>query len=217
MNFQNFSGIRVVVAAFGILCGLTGIIAGFFEIQQGNVPTNGVVISTIGSNYSMGDDFTYQAISLIPNFLITGILALIFSSMFLIWSLNYIHRNHGAKILLGIGIGQMLVGGGWVMDLGILTFLLATRIGKSLSSFDSNVPKNIQGWFTKTFPISLLLYTFISLSMLILTIAGVNNESMINLIEPLALVMFLPIVTLIIGGFSYDVQKLKKSKEGELR
>ncbi len=40
-------------AAVGLLCGLTGMIAGFFELLQGNVATNGLIISTIGPSYSM--------------------------------------------------------------------------------------------------------------------------------------------------------------------
>ena len=57
---MKLQGLRLVVAAFGILCGLTGIIAGIFEVLQGNIPTNGFEISTIGSSYLMVDDFTQQ-------------------------------------------------------------------------------------------------------------------------------------------------------------
>jgi len=76
---QNLSGLRIVVAAFGILSGLTGMIAGIFEILQGNVAPSSFEISSIGSTYSMADDFTYHATTLIPNFLVTGILAFIVS------------------------------------------------------------------------------------------------------------------------------------------
>ncbi|NHJ01757.1 MAG: hypothetical protein EAX86_06410 [Candidatus Heimdallarchaeota archaeon] len=75
-NWQDLSGIRIVVAAFGLLCGLTGIIAGWFEIQQGNITPDGLVISTIGSNYTIADDLTYFAITIIPNMMIPGILAI---------------------------------------------------------------------------------------------------------------------------------------------
>jgi hypothetical protein len=47
-NVCGLKGTRLVVAAFGTLCGLTGIIAGIFEVLQGNISTDGFVISTIG-------------------------------------------------------------------------------------------------------------------------------------------------------------------------
>ncbi|MFX0050059.1 MAG: hypothetical protein ACFFAJ_06145 [Candidatus Hodarchaeota archaeon] len=84
INWQKINGTRVAVGAFGILCGLTGIIAGYFEIHQGNIAPSGFVISTIGSNYTMANDFTYFAVTIIPNLLITGILAIIVSSLVII-------------------------------------------------------------------------------------------------------------------------------------
>lgn len=112
-NRRTFNGIRIVVAAFGILCGLTGIIAGSFEILQGNVSTGGFVISTIDSGYSMADDFTYFAVTIIPNFLVTGILAIIASLLVMAWSAKFVHRKKGVLVLAGLVILQTLVGGGW--------------------------------------------------------------------------------------------------------
>lgn len=40
-------------AAFGVLCRLTGMIAGFFELLKGNVATNGLIISTMEPSYSL--------------------------------------------------------------------------------------------------------------------------------------------------------------------
>ena len=83
---QNINATRIVVAAFAMLCGFTGIIAGIFEILQGNVAPDGLIISTIGPEYSMWKTYsinelmeTYSAITIIPNFFMTGILAIIVS------------------------------------------------------------------------------------------------------------------------------------------
>ena len=94
-HWQQVNGTKIVVAAFGLLGGLTGIIAGWFEIQQGNIVPNGIVISTIGPKYSMANDFTYFAITIIPDLLITGILAIIVSILVIIWSI-VIKKNGGA-------------------------------------------------------------------------------------------------------------------------
>jgi len=202
----SLTGTRLVVAAFGSLCGLTGIIAGFFEILQGNSIPESIVISTIGPEYTMYEDFTYHAITIIPNFLVTGVLAIITSSLVILWSMKYIQRKNGALILLALSVAQMLVGGGWVIDLGVITSILATRIGKPLNWWRRNLPFNVRIWLVRFFPFSLISYVLISLSMLVLTIISVNSEALIKLLEPLAVVMFLPILLLIFGGLAYDIQ-----------
>ena len=204
--WRNLRGIRVVVAAFGILCGLTGIIAGYYEILQGNITPSGFVISTIGSNYGMADDFTYFAVTIIPNLFITGILAIISSSLVIIWSVRFVHKKNGALILLGLSVIQMLVGGGWVIDLAIITCLLATRIDKPLNWWRKHLPSSISIWLAKLLPVSLAAYSLISLSMLVLTIKGVNDETLIKLLEPLAAAMFVPILLMIFGGLAHDGQ-----------
>jgi hypothetical protein len=206
-KWRRVNGTRNVVASFGILCGITGIIAGFFETLQGNIAPSGFVISTIGSNYIMADDFTYFAVTVIPNLLVTGILAILVSSLVLIWSVKFIDRKNGVLILLGLSITQMLVGGGWVIDLTLLTCLLATQIDKPLSWWGSHLPIRLQDWLTKLFPFSLIGYAFIAFSMLVFTILGVNDITMQTPMEMLVVVMFFPILLMIGGGFTHDVQR----------
>jgi hypothetical protein len=202
----NLYGTRLVVAAFGTLCGLTGIIAGIFEVLQGHNPTNGIVISTIGPEYAMFRDFTYFAVTVVPSFMVTGILAIISSSFVVLWSVRYVQGKHGVLILLALSLTQMLVGGGWVIDLAIISCILATRIDKPLNWWRNNLPLNVRNWLVRLFPFSLVSYALISLGMLVLTVIGVNNEALIKLLEPLAAAMFLPILLLILGGLSYDIK-----------
>jgi hypothetical protein len=102
---------------------------------------------------------------------------------------------------------QMLVGGGWVIDLATITSILATRIDKPLEWWRSHLPKKFQYWLTKLFPPSLLGYAIISLSMLVLTIVGVNDVTVIQPMEILATTMFLPILLMILGGLAHDIQR----------
>ena len=101
----------------------------------------------------------------------------------------------------------MLVGGGWVIDLALLTCLIATQIDKPLSWWGSHIPIKLQDWLTKLFPFSLGAYTFISFSMLVLSILGVNEMTMQTPMEMLAVAMFFPILLMIGGGFAYDVKR----------
>jgi hypothetical protein len=202
-------GLRLVVAAFGILCGLTGIIAGVFEILQGNVPTNGFEISTIGSDYLMVDDFTYHAITLIPNFLVTGILAIVISALVMIWSVKFVERKYGAAILFGLCISQMLVGGAWVIDIALITCVLAIGINRPLTWWRTHLSKKVQQWFVRLFPLAVLSYAIISGVMLVLTVIGVNSQILIDALTPLATLMFIPIMLMIFGGLAIDVQVSK--------
>ncbi|UCE13911.1 MAG: hypothetical protein JSV04_01735 [Candidatus Heimdallarchaeota archaeon] len=211
----NLNGTRVVVAAFGILCGLTGIIAGIFEINQGNNAPSGFVISTIGPKYSMADDFTYFAVTLVPNFLITGFLAIIISSLVIIWSVRFVHRKNGVIILLALSVTQMLVGGGWVIDLALITCVLATRINKPLNWWRTHLSPNVQLWLVKLFPFSLIVYAIISFIMLVLTIFGVNDLALIKPLEVLATAMFIPILLMIFGGLAQDIQSRLTTKQNK--
>ena len=203
--WREINGTRLVVAAFGILCGLTGIIAGFFETLQGNIAPSGITISTIGPSYTMADDFTYFAVTIIPNLRITGIVAILVSCLVIIWSVRYVDRKNGAIILLGLSIAQMLVGGGWVIDLTVITSLLATQINKPHEWWRKRLPANPRRWLSRLFPVSTVSYALISISMLIITVQGVNNEALIKLLEPLAAAMFIPILLMILGGIAHDI------------
>ncbi len=140
MNWQAINATRTVVIAFAILCGLSGITTGVFELQQGNVTPDSLIISTIGPEYSMWRTYgfselqeTYSALTIIPNFFLTGILAIIVSSLGIVWAIWFIQNEYGAIIYFLISAIQVLVGGGFVLDLAIMTTLIATRINHPLN------------------------------------------------------------------------------------
>ena len=57
---SNIDAIRIVVIAFGLLCGFTGVIAGVFEMLQGNKAIDSFRISTVGEAYTMWQHNTYD-------------------------------------------------------------------------------------------------------------------------------------------------------------
>ena len=211
LDWYDVDGTRLVVAAFGVLCGLTGVIAGLFEIRQGSVAPSGYVISTIGSNYATADDFTYFAVTVVPNMFLTGVLAVIVSCLVIIWSVRFVHKKNGPLILLGLSVAQMLVGGGWVIDLSVLSCILATRIDKPLNWWRSNLSSSLRLWLARLFPFSLVVYAVISFSMLVLTVLGVNDARYLKPMEPLAAAMFVPMLLMILGGLAHDVQRQMKA------
>ena len=225
MNFQilsaakgikNINATRIVVVAFAMLCGFTGIIAGYFEILQGNVAPDGLIISTIGPEYSIWTTYSiyelmepYSALTIIPNFLLTGIASIIVSCLVMLWAVGFIHKKHGVIIFLLLSIIQFLVGGAFVMDLAIITSITATRINKPLRWWRSHLSDKMKRSFALIWPWSLMFYIVLSSILLGITILGLNNVDLLDYLEIAATLMFIPLILMIIGGFAYDIQKHK--------
>lgn len=202
---------RIVVIVFALLCGLSGVIAGVFEIMQGNKPTGGLIISIIGPEYSMWDTYdaselmeTYSALTIIPNFLLTGILAILVSISVIFWSIYGVHRKWGAWVFLLLSILQFMVGASFVLDMAILTFLVSLLINKPLTWWNRILPKKLKKVLAGLFPTSIVLYIIIAILLLMFTILGADSEDLHKFMEILAGAMLLPIVVMILGSISKD-------------
>ena len=91
---------RIIVATLGSIFGLSGVSHGFFEVLQGNTPTEGMFIAAIGEAQKMWPHGNEYAFSLIPNFLLTGIVAMAVALTIVVWSIGFTHQKHGSTILL---------------------------------------------------------------------------------------------------------------------
>lgn len=70
---------RINVTTIGVIFGLGGMTHGFAETLQGNTPTGGLFINAIaaGSSWTRWSEGGEGAFTVIPNFLLTGILAML--------------------------------------------------------------------------------------------------------------------------------------------
>ena len=95
----RLSAARVVATAFGIGAGLFGLEHGFFETQQGNIAPSGLVISAIGPPCEPASAWhaCEPALTLVPSFLVTGVLAMVVAVVVLIWAAAFVQRDHGAS------------------------------------------------------------------------------------------------------------------------
>lgn len=103
---------RTSVGAMGTIFGVSAFFHGFFEVQQGNRPTGGLFIEAIGEAQRMWPHGNEPALTLIPNFLVTGIAAMLLGAAVVIWSLGFLQRRHGAAVLMGLLVASLLTGGG---------------------------------------------------------------------------------------------------------
>ncbi len=162
---REINGAKVVAAALGICVGVSGLDHGFFEALQGNSPTPGLIVQAIGPAQRMWAYGTEEAFTLVPNFLLTGILALLVGLVTIAWSIRYIDRPNGSRVLLLLGGLLFLVGGG----IGMLVFLLfgwlvARRIHRRLAWVPSRLPGIVGRGLRKAWPglvvVGMALYAF---------------------------------------------------------
>jgi len=124
---------RTTVATLGTIFGISGMSHGFFEALQGNISTGGSFISAIGEAQRMWPHGNEYALTLIPNFLITGIAAMLVGLAIIVWSLGFVHKKSGPTILILLFVLLLLVGGGVAQILFFpWIWLVSTRINNPL-------------------------------------------------------------------------------------
>ncbi len=66
--------------------------------------------------------------TIVPNLLVTGILAILFSLAFPVWAALFVERKNGGLVLILLAAGMLLFGGGiFPPVIGILIGILATE------------------------------------------------------------------------------------------
>ena len=124
---------KIITIVFGILLAFAGFEHGLFETLQGNKPTGGCFVPSIGPEIRWWIHGTEDAVTLIPNYLITGICAMCVGISIMVWSLFYLDKKHSATVFLILFILLVLVGGGvGFIPFFITTWAYATRMNKSL-------------------------------------------------------------------------------------
>jgi hypothetical protein len=133
MTRREVGGARAVAAVLGVCVGASGLEHGYFEALQGNVPTPALFVQAIGPAQRMWVHGTEDAFTLVPNFLVTGMLAMVVGTAIIVWSIGFIDRPQGSRVLLALGGLLFLVGGGVAMlVLLAIGWAMARRIRRPL-------------------------------------------------------------------------------------
>jgi hypothetical protein len=164
---------RAIVATVGAVLGLTGIDHGFLEILQGNTPPEGLVIDAIGPAHIMWAYGGEAAFTSVPNFLATGILAVLAGIAVIVCSLAFIHRKHGPTVFALLFALLFLVGGGIAAPVVFVPpTWAAARIHAPLAWWGKVLPESLRRPLARIWPGSLVTGV-ISLAIgLYITIAG---------------------------------------------
>jgi hypothetical protein len=151
---------------------IAGIDHGFFETLQGNRPTSGLIIQAIGPEMNLwGDE---EAFTIVPNFLITGLLAILVSLAIIVWSVGFIQTKHGATVFGLLFILLFLVGGGIAAQILFVpvTWAAARRINKPLNWWRKVLPDGLRRKLAKIWPVMLSLGSISFLIGLFIAITG---------------------------------------------
>ena len=183
---------------------------GFFEILQGSVPTGGLLISAIGEAQKMWPHGDEPAFTLIPNFLSTGIAAMIIGLTIIIWSLGFVHKKNGPTVFILLFILLLVVGGGVAQILFFpFIWLVSTRINHPLSWWRRILPIKIEVPLARLWPSFLIISSALLVFALEIAVTGfipgINNpETVLSvmLICLIAEVVVLPLT--FISGFAHD-------------
>ena len=205
---------KVTVSTFGAIMGLAGIEHGIGEILQGNIAPAGIMFPSWPDSAFFRNVAGEPAMTIIPNLLITGILASLFSLIYLVWATQFVQRKNGGLVLIFLSIFMLLFGGGiFPPILGILIGILGTRINSPLTWWRTHLPIGLRhflgklwlwsfiacliGWLSLFPGINILGYFF-----------GVNNP---NLTVILILFALGSLLLTTFTGFAYDAQRRDKN------
>jgi len=118
---------RVAASLLGIFAGIGGgVFHGIGEILQGSLAPNEIMIQAYPAMQVTAGE---PAMTIVPNFLLTGVLAIIMGFIVTIWSVVFIERKNGGLILILLSIIMLLLGGGIIPPIfGVLAGIIGTRI-----------------------------------------------------------------------------------------
>lgn len=132
---------KTVATWLGFTAGIAGMGHGFFEILQGNTKPQGWMILSMGPPCIPEEAWNAcePAMTLFPDFLITGVLAMIIGLLTMIWAVAFVQRPRGGIVLLMLSVGSLLFGGGFFPPLiGIVGGIAGMKINQPVNGKQAN-------------------------------------------------------------------------------
>ena len=201
---------RVMVSTFGALVGLIGIEHGIGETLQGNMAPDGMMILSWPGSALFSVLAGEPAMTIVPNLLVTGILAILFSLIYFVWAILFVQRKNGGLVLMMLSVVMLLAGGGiFPPILGVIIGAVGTKINAPLTWWRAHLSVGWLHFLAKLWPWSFSACLMAWLGMfpgiiLLWHYFGVNNP---NLIFLLLLCMFGFLFSTVMAGFAYDSQR----------
>jgi hypothetical protein len=164
---------RINVATGGVMLGIAGMDHGIFEALQGNKPTGGLFIQAIAPARQWWAYGGEEAFTIVPNFLATGLLAILVSLAVMVWSVGFVHKKRGPLVLALLLLSLFLVGGGIAQILFFVPLLIAaTRIHRPLAGWRKALSRPVVPLLSRLWPGALAVTAVSFLIGLVIAIWG---------------------------------------------
>lgn len=204
------SATQVIVSTFGGYVGLMGIEHGLGEVLQGNVAPNGTMILSWPTSKFFEVLAGEPAMTIIPNLLVTGILAILFSLMYVVWAIGFAQRKHGGLVLMMLSVIMLPVGAGiFPPILGMILGVIATTINAPLTWWRAHLSTNLCHFLETLWPwsFSACLISWLGMFPGIVLLWHLGNVDNSDLTMILLLCMFVFLFSTVVTGWVRDSQK----------
>ena len=212
MTLHSIDAVKTTAAGFGVYAGLLGMEHGDFEALQGNIVPKELKIFAV-SPFELPFPFGHEpAMTVVPNFLVTGILAIAVGLAIILWSAAFLHRQHGAAVLFLLSVLLLLVGGGFgPISLLIASCIGSTRINQSLTWWRSHFPVSLQRTLANLWPwffaAALLWVPAEFVAGQLFDLKNDHRQTLTNLNLVLSYPMLAFFVLSLIAGFARELQR----------
>ncbi|MBN1428017.1 MAG: hypothetical protein JXB07_06500, partial [Anaerolineae bacterium] len=166
---------RTVASWLGVVAGLAGLEHGYFEVLQGNTRPEGLMIVSMGPPCVPEEIWNAcePAMTILPSFLLSGILSLVLGVLIIVWSIGFVQRKHGGWVLILLSAALLLFGGGLFPPLiGLIGGAAGTQINKPLAGAPGSVTRFtarlwswplvvLMVWLLGQFPVGYLFNDFL--------------------------------------------------------
>ena len=142
---------KVTISTFGVLAGVAGLEHGIGEILQGTIPPSGIVIESWPGSTFFRIVAGEPAMTIIPSLLVSGLLTILVSLIFITWAIMFVQKKHGGLVMILLSMVLLLVGGGFGPPiLGVVLGAAATRIGAPLSWWRVHLSAGLRRFLEKS-------------------------------------------------------------------
>lgn len=148
---------KTVATWLGVVAGFAGLEHGYFEFLQGNTRPPSLAFPSWGPPCAPEEIWhaCEPAMSILPNFQLTGILAMLFSAVLIIWAGWFVSRRGGGWVQMALSMLLLLFGGGFFPP--IIAFvggLAGAQINRPLSG----KPSRLTRFAAKLWPWPLVIF-----------------------------------------------------------
>lgn len=211
----------IISKIVGILLAISGFEHGLFESLHGNIQTESLIIQSIPQNMQKWEGGSEEAFTLIPNYLVTGILAMSISVFIIIWVIFFLTSYYGKIMLRILFILLTLVGGGIGYTPVFISLLIYTsKIDQPLNAKKYKDPNKVMIFFSKIWPFTLIIATLTWSLLIEIAIwgyfPGVNaTESLMNIVWICLFSTLILVNVSFLSGYAKDGMILQENSKME--